>query len=81
MLVKIIGIFFAGVLVTTLSYKLAKAQQPAALPTLSSLIAQGFEIKAGVGTSSIMVQKGQDLFLCITVNSGTSVQSQCYPVK
>jgi hypothetical protein len=80
MLIRMIGVFFA-VLVTTLSYKPAKAQQPTSLPTLSSLIAQGFEIKAGFGTGSIMVQKGQILFLCITVNFGTSVQSECYPVK
>jgi hypothetical protein len=51
--------------------------------TLSSLTADGYEIKAVVKGDGILVQKGKDVFWCIMhlgKASPLSYQSECYAV-
>jgi hypothetical protein len=59
-----------------------KAQQRI---TLSSLIEQGFEIRAGQASPiiAIIVQKGKDVFLCISSDGqrGGVYTTDCHPIK
>jgi hypothetical protein len=75
------------ILITTgiLGLEGANGQQPASQPkpSVTSLTAQGFEIRAAGGTSIpiVYLQKGKDVFFCelITDNSPI-VKSECYKV-
>ncbi len=67
----------------------AAAQQPAPQKppmktvTLSSLTAEGYEIKAVAKGDGVLVQKGKDVFWCIMhlgKSSPLSYQSECYAV-
>jgi hypothetical protein len=63
----------------------AAAQQKATLKrvTLSSLTAQGFEIKAALH-EAVMLQKGADVFWCtlrLADTSPLSYQSECFAVR
>ncbi len=51
-----------------------KAQKP--LVTLPSLTAQGFEIKASLG-SSLVLQKGKDVWICDML----TIKSSCDPAQ
>jgi len=66
----------------------AAAQQPrvAKLFPLSSLTAQGFEIKAATGQSGVVgtlvLQKDKDVFLCSSKEiSIQPTEFECWPVK
>ena len=72
-------------LVAVLLCSPAAAQQKSALKrvTLSSLTAQGFEIKAAIHDAA-MLQKGADVFWCtlrLADTSPLSYQSECFAVR
>jgi hypothetical protein len=51
--------------------------------TLSSLTAQGFEVKAFAEGGAVIVQKGQDVYRCnlrVADTSPLSYQSDCYSI-
>jgi hypothetical protein len=52
--------------------------------TLSSLTAQGFEVKAVATGEAVIVQKGKDVYRCnlrVADTSPLSYQSDCYSVR
>ena len=68
----------------------ARAQQPRPLPkmvALSSLIAQGFEIKGLTGNqsgvvSTLVLQKDKDIYLCEAKDLSIQPTAfECWPVK
>ena len=67
----------------------AAAQQPrqAKLSPLSSLVAEGFEVKAATGTqsgvvSTLVLQKDKDVFLCSSKDLSIQPTAfECWPVK
>lgn len=68
----------------------ARAQQPRPLPklvSLSSLIAQGFEIKGLTGNqsgvvSTLVLQKDKDVYLCDSKDLSIQPTAfECWPVK
>jgi hypothetical protein len=68
----------------------ARAQQPRPLPklvSLSSLIAQGFEIKGLTGNqsgvvSTLVLQKDKDIYLCDSKDLSIQPTAfECWPVK
>lgn len=82
----------AGCLAATLSiwfFQPAAAQQPrqAKLSALSSLVAEGFEVKAATGTqsgvvSTLVLQKDKDVFLCSSKDLSIEPTAfECWPVK
>ena len=88
------GFLIAFVLAAALLGEPAGAQQPAAPAApppakiaLTSLIAQGFEIKAAVSASAdyqvVFLQKGKDAFACIAAHLAARDpwKSDCYPVE
>jgi hypothetical protein len=73
-----------------LSVRPGAAQQPpraAKQVSLSSLTAQGFEVKAAAGTqsgviSTLVLQKDKDVFLCSSVDLSIEPTTfECWPVK
>jgi hypothetical protein len=74
----------------TLLSQSARAQQPRPLPklvSLSSLIAQGFEIKGLTGNqsgvvSTLVLQKDKDVYLCDSKDLSIQPTAfECWPVK
>jgi hypothetical protein len=84
-----LGFYAAAVLVAALLCNPVEAQQqqPQTV-TLSSLISQGFEIKAASNTAGsaaqVFLQKGKDVFACVVLlplETGTGHrESRCSPV-
>jgi hypothetical protein len=84
------GLLLAAVLAAALLGEPADAQQPAPQPprvTLTSLTAQGFEIKAVSSAPSnfqvLFIQKGKDVYACFSGQLGANEpwKSDCYPVE
>jgi hypothetical protein len=88
------GFLLAAVLAAALLGKPADAQQPGtqagpppAKIALTSLLTQGFEIKAAVAANAdyqvVFLQKGKDAFACIAAHlaPGDPWKSDCYPVE
>jgi hypothetical protein len=86
-----LGIYAAAVLVAALLCNPVEAQQQRQQPqtvTLSSLISQGFEIKAASNTAGsaaqVFLQKGKDVFACLVflpLDTGTGQrESRCSPI-
>jgi len=87
-----LGVYAAAVLVAALLCNPVEAQQqqrqqPQTV-TLSSLISQGFEIKAASNTAGsaaqVFLQKGKDVFACLVflpLDTGTGQrESRCSPI-
>src|ERR1700691_3621001 len=83
-----LGVYAAAVLVAALLCNPVEAQQQPQTVTLSSLISQGFEIKAASNTggsaAQVFLQKGKDVFACVVLlplETGTGHrESRCSPV-
>jgi hypothetical protein len=86
------GFLFAAVLAAALLGGTADAQQPAPQPqppriSLTSLTAQGFEIKAVSSAPSnfqvLFIQKGKDVYACFAGQLGANEpwKSDCYPME
>lgn len=79
----------AGILAAALAGGGALAQQPEhpSAPrriSLSSLTAQGFEVKAVTAREALIVQKGKEVYWCTLRLADTaplSYQSACYSVR
>jgi len=73
---------YTAVLVAVISCRPADAQQKV---SLSSLTANGFEIKGTIsftGVAMILVQKDKDVFVCnIFQSKDSSYNSTCFPVR
>jgi hypothetical protein len=84
-----LGIYAAAVLVAALHCNPVEAQQQPQTVTLSSLISQGFEIKAASNTAGsaaqVFLQKGKDVFACLVflpLDTGTGQrESRCSPIN
>jgi hypothetical protein len=84
-----IGTFAAGVFAAALFCGAATAAQPGEKPSLkrislSSLTAQGFEVKAVTAREALIVQKGPDVYWCtlhLANTSPMSYRSECYSIR
>ena len=88
---RVIRLFVAAVAASllVLAARPGAAQQPRSPKpvSLSSLTAQGFEIKAATGTqsgvvSTLVLQKDKDVFLCGSADLSIQPTAfECWPVK
>lgn len=83
---RFVIVLLAGLLAAAVP---AAAQQQQRAPnarhvTLSSLTAQGFEVKAVTAREALIVQKGAEVYWCTLRLANTaplSYQSECYSVR